>query len=245
MADDKIFAFSQSYVSKKELISFAESLLSLEPLLVITDSIINEVFNDLKVAYVKLTIGGNYNTKSITAQITQTESNNNDYYDTFVAAVNLASLMHGKPGVKKLGKAGMDMIKHFGGRSECTNQRARQGLTSSLAAAFEKRFTKPEIKLMGITDYLDDMKTASEAFNTALEARDKFKTEYEKNAYNESRAGFIKLWTEFRDLTNRFIERYGARVIGEEFVRKLSQSSYDLGMLTRQRAASNQKMTEE
>ncbi|MBR4441260.1 MAG: hypothetical protein IKS00_06910 [Bacteroidales bacterium] len=210
-----------SYVRKVELINFAASIVALESDIDTEDTAFLGRFTQLKVAYGKLKIGANYSPSFLTDEVMAADTLNMNLYDVVALNIKAAQKRTNHPEIVAVANRAAEMLADKKNKRDCTNQKARQGLTAAIVEDI-KRFSKADIKLLGLTEVLEELDAAQQTLLNALTTRTEYKAGKERQVFQQACNDFLTAYSNFKSYVNNEVTfSNNIEIFGKLFVRKL------------------------
>lgn len=213
---------SFNYVRKVELLNFVSSIVALESDIDTTDTAFLKRFSNIKVCFEKLKIGANYSPAFLNDVVAAADTLNMNLYDVVCHLIKAGLKRTDKPEIVSVAERADNMLLDKKRKSDCTNQRARQGLTHALVNDLNQ-FTKAELKLLNLTDVVEALDVAQASLLNALTERAEYKAGKERQVFQQACNEFVAAYSSFKNYINDEVAtQNNLAIFGKLFVRKLA-----------------------
>lgn len=221
-----------NYVKKVEIINFASSIVALESDITTEDTAFLKRFNKLKLALEKLKIGANYYPAFLNDVVAAADTLNMNLYDVVCFKIKAGLKRTNRPEILAVAERADNILTDKKRKSDCTNQKARQGLTAAIVSDLHQ-FTKADLKLIDITDVLEELDAAQESLLSALTARAEYKAGKERQVFQQACNEFVASYSSFKNYVNDEVaSQNNIEVFGKLFVKKLMVIVNEMNRLT-------------
>ena len=211
-----------NYVKKVEIINFAGSIVALESDITTEDTAFLKRFNKIKLSFEKLKIGANYSPAFLNDVVAAADTLNMNLYDVVYYKIKAGLKRTNKPDILAVAERADNMLNDKKRKSDCTNQKARQGLTNAIVNDF-KQFSKADLKLLDLTDVVEELDAAQESLLNALTARAEYKAGKERQVFQLACNEFVAAYSSFKNYVNDEVATQNSlEIFGKLFVRKLA-----------------------
>ena len=211
-----------NYVRKVELLNFVGSIVALESDIDTEDSAFLKHFSKIKVSFEKLKIGANYSPAFLNDVVAAADTLNMNLYDVVCFKIKAGLKRTNKPEIVAVAARADNMLTDKKRKSDCTNQKARQGLTQALVNDLNQ-FTKTDLKLLDLTDVLEELDAAQATLLNALTERAEYKAGKERQVFQQACNEFVAAYSSFKNYINDEVAtQNNLAIFGKMFVRKLA-----------------------
>ncbi len=211
-----------NYVRKVELLNFVGSIVALESDIDTEDSAFLKRFSKIKVSFEKLKIGANYSPAFLNDVVAAADTLNMNLYDVVCFKIKAGLKRTNKPEIVAVAERADNMLTDKKRKSDCTNQKARQGLTQALVNDLNQ-FTKTDLKLLDLTDVLEELDAAQATLLNALTERAEYKAGKERQVFQQACNEFVTAYSSFKNYINDEVAtQNNLAIFGKMFVRKLA-----------------------
>ena len=211
-----------NYVKKVELLNFVGSIVALESDIDTEDSAFLKRFSKIKVSYEKLKIGANYSPAFLNDVVASADTLNMNLYDVVCFKIKAGLKRTNKPEIVAVAERADKMLSDKKRKSDCTNQKARQGLTHAIVNDLNQ-FTKADLKLLDLTDVVEELDAAQATLLNALTERAEYKAGKERQVFQVACNEFAAAYSSFKNYVNDEVAtQNNLEIFGKLFVKKLA-----------------------